>query len=224
MGLGVVVFRGRVFFLGMLGFWVVDGLGRVRGLEVVVLISLGVGVFVFKTVIVVGGEGIVGVVVRVVVVVVSGRGRSFRMSVVFIIEVVVVEGGVAGMLGVAVVIVAGIVAVVGVFVVVVVVVVVGVEMVVVFWLGFFGIFVIIGGLVAGFGVGRLEVSFLKGVFIGWMFMVGSTAGVVDIVRVVFGLNRMVVFMFDFCSKFEGVGERRELGSWVIVEGMRILGK
>ena len=35
--------RGRVLFSGISGFWVVAGLGRALGLEVVVLTSLGVG-------------------------------------------------------------------------------------------------------------------------------------------------------------------------------------
>lgn len=224
MGPGAVVPRGRVLLSGMSGSWVVDGLGRALGLEVAVLTSLGVGASVSKTATVVGGEGTAGVVARAVAAVVSGRGRSLRMPVVLTTEVVAVEGGAAGMLGATVATVAGTVAAVGAPVVVAAVVAVGVEMVVALWLGSSGTSVTTGGLVAGSGVGRSEVSSSKGVPTGWMSMVGSTVGVVDTARAASGLNRMAVSMPDSCSKSEGVGERRELGSWVIVEGMRTPGK
>lgn len=207
--------RGRVLFSGMSGSWVVTGLGRALGLEVAVLTSLGVGASVSKTATVVGGEGTAGVVALAVAAVVSGRGRSLHRPVVLTPEVVAVEGGVAGILGAAVATVAGTVATVGAPVVVAAVVAVGVEMVVALWLGSSGTSVTSGGLVAGSGVGRSVGSSSKGVPTGWTSMVGSTAGVVDTARATSGLNRMAVSMPDSCSKTEGVGERRELGSCVI---------
>lgn len=216
MGPGAVVPRGSVLFSGMSGFWVVAGLGRALGLEVAVLTSLGVGASVSKTATVVGGEGTAGVVARAVAAVVSGRGRSLRTPVVLTTEVVAADGGAAGMLGTAVATVVGTVATVGGPVVVAVVVAVGVETVVALWLGSSGTSVSSGGLVAGSGVGRSEGSSSNGVPTGWMSMVGSTAGVVDMARATSGLNRTAVSMPDSCSKSEGVGGRRkELGSWVI---------
>ena len=203
MGPGAVVPRGRVLFSGMLGSWVVAGLGRALGLEVAVLTSLGVGASVSKTATVVGGEGTAGVVARAVAAVVSGRGRSLRMPVVLTMEVVAVEGGAAGMLGAAVATVAGTVATAGVPVIVAAVVAVGVEMVVALWLGSSGTSVTNGGLVAGSGVGRSEGSSSNGVSTGWMSMVGSTTGVVDTARATSGLNRMAVSMPDSCSKSAG---------------------
>lgn len=204
----------------MSGSCVVAGLGRALGLEVAVLTSLGVGASVSKTATVVGGEGTAGVVAWAVAAVVSGRGRSLCMPVVLMTEVVAVEG----VLGVAVATVAGTMATVGDPMVVAAVVAVAVEMVAALWLGSSGASVTTGRLVAGSGVGRSEGSSSNGVSTGWMSMVGSTAGVVDTARATSGLNRMAVSMPDSCSKSERVGERRELGSWVIVGGMRIPGK
>ena len=62
---------------------------------------------------------------------------------------------------------------------------------------------------AGFGVGRSEGSSSNGVPTGWMSMVGSTAGVVDMARATSGLNRTAVSMPDSCSKSEGVGGEGE---------------
>ena len=138
--------------------------------------------------------------------VVSGRGRSLLRPVVLTTEVVAVDGGATEMLGTAVAPVAGTVATAGAPVVVSVVEALGVEMVVVLWLGSSGTSVTSGGLVAGSGVGRSEGSSSNGVPTGWMSMVGSTAGVVDIARATSGLNRMAVSMPDSCSKSEGVGE------------------
>lgn len=206
--------RGRVLLSGMSGSWVVAGLGRALGREVAVLTSLGVGASVSKTAAVVGGEGASGVVARAVATVVSGRGRSLRTPVVLTTAVVAVKGGAAGVLGAAVATVAGTVATVGAPVVVAAVVAVVVEMVVALWLGSSGTSVTTRGLVAGSGVGRSEGSSSNGVPTGWMFVVGSTAGVVDTARATSGLKRMAVSMPDSCSKSEGVGEReraRELG-------------
>lgn len=57
-----------------------------------------------------------------------------------------------------------------------------------------------------------------------MSTVGSTAAVVDTAMATSGLNRMAVSMPDSCSKSGGAGERRELGSWGIVRGVRAPGK
>lgn len=192
----------------MSGSWVVAGLGRALGLEVAVLTSLGVGASVSKTATVVGGEGTSGVVARVVATVVSGRGRSLRIPVVLMTEVVAVEGGAAGMLGVVVATVAGTKATVGAPVVVAAVVAMGVEMVVALWLGSSGTSVTPGRLVAGSGVGRSEGSSSNGVPTGWTSTVGSTAAMVDTARATSGLNRMAVSMPDSCSKSEGRGEER----------------
>lgn len=192
----------------MSGSWVVAGLGRALGLEVAVLTSPGVGASVSKTAAVVGGEGAAGVVAWAVAAVVSGRGRSLRMLVVLMTEVVVAEGAATGMLGVAVATVAGTKAMVGAPVVVAAVVAMGVEMVVALWLGSSGTSVTTGRLVAGSRVGRSEGSSSNGVSTGWMSMVGSTAGVVDTARATSGLNRMAVSMPDSCSKSEGWGEEK----------------
>lgn len=208
--------RGRVLFSGLSGSWVVAGLGRALGLEVAVLANLGVGASVSKTATVVGGEGAAGVVARAVAAVVSGRGRSLCAPVVLMTEVMAVEGGAAGMLGAAVATVAGTVATVRAPAVVAAVVAVGMETVVALWLGSSGTSVTTGGLVAGSGVGCSEGSSSNGVPTGWMSMVGGTAGVVDTAVATSGLNRMAVSMPDSCSKSEGVGKRRELGSWLIV--------
>lgn len=224
MGPGAVVPRGRVLFSRMSGSWVVAGLGRALGLEVAVLTSLGVGTSVSKTAIVVGGEGTAGVVAWAVAAVVSGRGRSLCMPVVLTTEVVAVEGGAAGTLGVAVATMVGTMATVGAPVVVATVVAIGVEMVVALWLGSSGTSVTTERLVDGSGVGCSEGSSSNGVPTGWISMVGSTAGVVDTARATSGLSRMAVSMPDSCSKSERVRERRELGSWVTVEGTRIPGK
>lgn len=204
--------RGRVLFSGMSGSWVVAGLGRALGLEVAGLSSLGVGASVSKIATVVGGEGTAGVVAWAVAAVVSGRGRSLRMPVVLMTEVVAVDGGAAGMLGAAVATVAGTMATVGDPVVVATVVAVGAEMVVTLWLGSSGTSVTTGRLADGSRVGRSDGSSSNGVPTGWMSMVGSTAAVVDTARATSGLNRTVVSMPDSCSKSEKVGERRELGS------------
>lgn len=127
------------------------------------------------------------------------------MPVVLMTEVVAVEGGAAGMLGVAVATVAGTMATVGTSGVVAAGVAVGVEIVVALWLGSSGTVVTIGGLVAGSGVGCSEETSSNGVPMGWMSIVGSTAGVVDTARATSGLNRMAVSMPDSCSKSEGVG-------------------
>lgn len=216
--------RGRVLFSGMSGSWVVAGLGRALGLEVAVLTSLGVGASVSKIATVVGGEGTAGVVAGAVAAVVSGRGRSLRMPVVLMTAVVAVAGGAAGILGAAVATVAGTKATVGAPVVVGTVVAVGVEMVVALWLGSSGTSVATGRLVDGSGVGLSDGSSSNGVPTGWMSVVGSTAGVVDTARATSGLNLMAVSMPDSCSKSERMGERRELGSWVTVRGVRIPGK
>lgn len=225
MGPGAVVPRGKVLFSGMSGSWVVAGLGRALGLEVAVLTILGVGASVSKTATVVGGAGAAGVVARAVTAVVNGRGRSLRTPVVLMTEVVAVEGGAAGRLGAAVATVAGTVATVRAPAVVAAVVAMGVEMVVALWLrSSSGTSVTTGGLVAGSGVGCPEGSSSNGVPTGWMSTVGSTAGVVDTAMATSGLNRMAVSMPDSCSKSEGAGERRELGSWVLTRGLRVPGK
>lgn len=208
--------RGKVLFSGLSGSWVVAGLGSALGLEVAVLTSLGVGASVSKTATVVGGEGAVGVVARAVAAVVNGRGRSLRMPVVLRTGVMAVEGGAAGTLGVAVATVAGTVATVSAPAVVAAVVAMGVEMVVALWLGSSAASVTTGGLVAGSGVGCSEGSSSSGAPTGWVSTVGSTAGVVDTATATSGLNRMAVSMPDSCSKSEGLGKRRELGSWLTV--------
>lgn len=77
---------------------------------------------------------------------------------------------------------------------------------------------------AGSGVGCSDGSSSNGVPTGWMSTVGSTAAVVDTAMATSGLNRMAVSMPDSCSKSGGAGERRELGSWGIVRGVRVPGK